>query len=670
MKNSEIKMLVENPDFLDFETLSSKESLRVYISALEEFLEQAKEDFAKIVETPKQEATFENVAEAFLQQDESVSTLWTFLHHINSTNATETTRKIIQDFQPKMVEYSNLVSLSPEFFALLEVVESTNATLDSEQKRSLELLLKDMKSAGVHLKGEKKKRLEEINHRLAELSERFSNNVLDSRKEFSYHFSSDASFGEMPESDRQGAQEEAQQRKKEGWVFTLSPPSYQAILQYCTDREVRKKFWEANVHVASEGELSNKEIILDVLKLRKEKAELMGFDTYAHYVLEERMAESPKQVFSVLNDFAERAKKKAQAEWMMLQDFSGLSDMSHWDTAYYSEKLKKQEFQIDNNELRKYFPLEQVIDGLFQTANTLFGLTFQKREAKLYDDSAMAYDVFWGEKQIAYFLFDLFARPEKRGGAWCNDLRHGRKGVLPIVVNVSNFSKGTKTQPPLLTHYDVQTMFHEFGHGLHVMLSSNGLSNTNGFHTEWDFVELPSQLFENWTWETEGLCLFAKHFESGEPLPKEMISSLNKSRKFLKGLFLLRQNEFGFLDFLLHTEEPPKSVEELHAKTLKIANTYSVLEKPDYYSVYTSFGHIFGGGYAAGYYSYLWAEILEADVFTRFQKEGVLNPKIGKEYAEKILHQGAKKSGADIFRDFMGRDPKPDALLEKLGLTE
>lgn len=668
MKTSEIKALVENPEFLDFQAFASADSLQMYESALEELLKEAKDVFAKILKTPKEQATFTNVVETFLQQDESLSTLWTFLHHINSTNASEVTRKIIQSFQPKMVEYSNLVSLSPEFFTLLEAVESSGESLDSNQQRSLELLVTDMKSAGVHLKGDKKKRLEEINTQLAELSEVFSNNVLDSRKEFSHHFITDESFGEMPESDRNVAQEEAKQRKKEGWVFTLSPPSYQAIMQYCTDRDVRKKFWEANVQVASSGEYSNKKIIVDILSLRKEKAKLLGFDTYADYVLEQRMAESPNQVLSLLNNFAEKAKEKAKSEWGIIQNFSGLSDLSHWDAAFYSEKLKKEKFHIDNNELRKYFPLQQVIEGLFQTANILFGLTFHKQEAKLYDDSVLAHDVFLGEKKIAYFVFDLFARPEKRGGAWCNDLRHGRKKLLPIVVNVSNFSKGTKTSPPLLAHYDVQTMFHEFGHGLHVMLSSNGFANTNGFHTEWDFVELPSQLFENWTWEKEGLDLFAKHFESGAPLSEETIVSLNKSRKFLKGLFVLRQNEFGFLDFLLHTQEPPKSVEELDARTLEIANTYSILKKPDYYNMYTSFGHIFGGGYAAGYYSYLWAEILEADVFTRFQKEGVLNPKIGKEYMEKILGQGAKKSGAEIFKDFMGREPKPDALLEKLGM--
>ncbi len=670
MSSSQILSLLQNPGMINLKILSEKSSLDVYEDTLNELLEKAKSQFQMILKTPESEISFSSIVEKYLNQDEELSILYGFLHHLNGTCSSEKTRSIVEKFQPKMVEYGNMVNLSPEYFLLLTKLEKKKDSLTPEQKRSLDLLLRDMRIAGVHLKGKKKQRLEGVNQKLSELSQRFSNNILDSRKKFSYHFSSQESLKEMPESDLHAAATEAKERKKTGFVFTLSPPSYQAIMQYCTDSEIRKRFWQANVQIATKGKLDNRPLVLEILQLRKEKANLLGFDTFPEYALQDRMAKTPDQVLAVLSTFASAAKQKAQKEYEHVCQFAQQSELHHWDMGFYSEKLKEKKFHIDNKKLREFFPLEQVISGLFQTAEILFGLTFTKISPPTYSKDVLCYEVYREKKLLSYFIFDLFARPEKRGGAWCNDLRHRRKGQVPIVVNVSNFAKGVTGKPPLLTHYDVQTMFHEFGHGLHVMMSDNTYVNTDGFHTEWDFVELPSQLFENWTWQQEGLELFAKHFETGETIPNETISALSQSRKFLKGLFLLRQNEFGFLDFLLHLESPPKSVEELDAKTLAIANTYSVLKKPSYYRMYASFSHIFSGGYAAGYYSYLWAEILEADVFRQFLKEGILSPKMGKEYAEKILMQGAKKDGAELFQDFMGREPNSDALLLKLGLDE
>lgn len=304
----------------------------------------------------------------------------------------------------------------------------------------------------------------------------------------------------------------------------------------------------------------------------------------------------------------------------------------------------------------------------------LFGVSFVEKKAKLYHEDVQAYEVFLGNTKIAYVIMDIFARPEKRGGAWCNDLRSGKGSGknrrLPLVTVVGNFAKPAMGQPTLLTHRDVETLFHEFGHALHVMLSKNTYENTSGFSTEWDFVELPSQLLENWTWEREALSLYAKHFQTEEGLSENLFVNLQKSRTFQKGLFLLRQNEFGFLDFLLHSTEIPKTEKELDTKTLKIANTYSVLPKPAEYKMYASFGHIFAGGYSAGYYSYLWAEILEADVFSFFQKNGILDTKTGEKYRKEILEVGAKKPAEKIFVDFMERQPNPNALLKKFGFVE
>ncbi len=662
---------LQKPNLPDYKFLSSETSLKAYEETLECLLEKAKKTFNDILKLSETKITFANVVEKYLNMDEELNTLYSFLHHLDGTSSSEMTRRIIERFQPKMVEYGNMVSLSTEYYLLLkklDMQDRKNKKLSSEQSRSLFLLNRNMEISGVHLKGKKKKRLEEIALRLSELSQKFSNNVLDSRKKFFFKFETNEYLREMPKADLQTAREEAKKRKLSGWVFTLSPPSFHGIMLYCSGREIRKKFWQKNVQIATTGKFDNRPLVLEILNLRKEKASLLGFQTFAEYALQSRMAKSPDEVIKLLSKFSGKAKGKAKKEYEELREFSGLKKMNNWDTAYFSEKLKKKQFSIDEKKLREFFPLSQVLHGLFQTAERLFGLSFKKTYSPTYNSDVLCYEVYSGKKLISYFLLDLFARPEKRGGAWCNDLRCQRKGKVPVVVNVGNFTGGTKAQPPLLTHGDVQTMFHEFGHGLHVMLSKNTYANTSGFHTEWDFVELPSQLLENWTWKKEGLHLFAKHFRTKKELPEKMIHALSESRKFLKGIFMLRQNEFGFLDFLLHSSAPPKSVEALDKKILAISNKYSIIKKPPYYRMYASFSHIFSGGYAAGYYSYLWAEVLEADVFSRFQQEGILNPKIGKEYAKCILYEGAKKDGAELFRDFMGREPSPEALLKKLGL--
>lgn len=678
--------LLETTEIPNYKELSSSESLKKYESTLEELLQKADSNFENILAIKKEDANFKDVVQTYLDHDEKLGELFTFLHHLDSTCGNETTRKIIENIQPKIVAHGNKTGLSAELYHLLEAVEEKMSknnppshpsqggnSLEDEQQRSLFLLMRGMRLSGVHLEGEKKKRLEEINHCLSELSTTFSNNAVDSRKEFLHHFASDEFLKEVPEHDMALGAEEAKKQEKDGWVFTLSPPSFMAIMRYCSSSDIRQKFWEANVQIASSGKHDNRPLVLEMLTLRQEKAVLLGHKNYAEYALGDRMAESPQQVIDVLTTFATTAKGKAKHEFEELEKFAGIK-LNHWDVAYYSEKLKKESFHLDNKILRKYFAMENVMNGLFEITKALFDVSFNEKKADLYHKDVLAYDVFLGEKKIAYVMMDLFARPEKRGGAWCNDLRSGKgkdaERTLPLVTVVGNFAKPAKGKPTLLTHEDVQTIFHEFGHALHVMLSTNTYENTSGFNTEWDFVELPSQLLENWTWEKEALSLYAKHHETGEILPENLFENLQKSRKFLKGMFLLRQNEFGFLDFLLHSKELPKTVEALDKRTLEIANTYSVLQKPDEYKMYTSFGHIFSGGYSAGYYSYLWAEILEADVFSLFQKNGVLNPETGKKYREEILEVGAKKDAAEIFQDFMGRDPNADALLRKLGFIE
>ncbi len=663
---------LSNPGLIDYALLAQAESLKDIPDLLDSLLKEAHASFDSLLAPAEKEAGFSELMEPFLTQDQTLNTLFKAVESLNSTDTSEATRKIVMDFQPKLVDYGNKVSLSRPFYDRLKALEAQELT--PAERRSLELVLRDMEMAGVHASQEKRERLQEINAELSELAERFSLNVTDSRADFCKEIDDEAILAEMPESDLQAAQEEAKRRDlKSKYAFTLSPPSATAILRYCSSRELREEFHKANSTLATRDPWDNRPVALRILRLRQEKAQLLGFPSYAHHILQERMAPSPQKVEALLEEIGERAKPAAQANVAELQAYSGLSELKEWDLSYYAEKLKKERFSIEDKQLRPYFPLEETLGGLFALAKTLFGVEMRLLEAKAHHPEAKAYEVLRNGERIAYYLLDPFARPEKRGGAWANDLRPGYAlsdgtRVLPIVINVCNFSKGSASQPPLLTHRDVETIFHEFGHALHVMLSSAQLPNLNGFRTEWDFVELPSQILENWCWEKESLDLFAKHFETGEGLPTEWIEKLRQSKTFLSGLFLARQNEFGCLDWMLHSQPLPQSEEELDQICLEIANRFGALPKFPDYRMYASFSHIFAGGYAAGYYSYAWAELLEADVFNALKSMGAMSPQAGHRYAEGILCPGASKPASLLFRDFMSREPDPKAFFRKHGL--
>lgn len=664
-----LRKVLTTTGIIDYSFLGSNEALAVFPVVLDELLLEAKRTFENILDIPESKLDFKNTVEAYVNQDKELHLLFAFLNNFNATDSSDTTRKIINDFQPKITEYINTVSMHPTYYQRIKAVYAKEKNADTEQQKCMELIIRDMEFAGVHLQGKKKARLEEINQQLALLSEKFTNNVLDDKKRFFYHFANDESLKEMPQEDMDSASEEAKRRKLKGFVFTLSPPSIQAILKFCPDANIRKKFWLKNSTVASKGKFDNRPVILDILRLKEEKAKLLGKKNFADYVLQQRMAKNKAEVLDTLDYFATKSLPKATQELSELKKFSEKKDLKLWDIAYYSEKLLKEKYQVDEKVTRPYFALEATLKGLFQIVEKLFGITLKEIKLDSYAPDVRTFEVFLGKDKIAYFIFDAFARPQKQGGAWCNELRSRwrTEGILelPIVINVMNCSKSTQ---PLLTHRDVETLFHEFGHALHLILGHNSYTNLSGFHTEWDFVELPSQLLENWTWEAKSLGLFAKHNKTGKPMPNALLASLKKSRIFMKGLFMLRQNEFGFLDFLLHSESVPKNKQELEEKCLRIANMYSIMKKPKTYKMFASFSHIFSGGYAAGYYSYLWAEILEADVFERFRNEGILNPKLGAEYRDKIIAPGATKSGYELFTSFVGRKPRPDALLKKMGI--
>lgn len=665
---------IKRPGVIAYNILCSPAAFELYPSLLVKLLKDASVRFKHICKISPQKATFESVIDPYLHMTDEINIVYGFIESLNGTNNSDKTRKVIESFQPKLVSYYNEISLSKPFYSLLKHVNKLKLTHD--QKKSVELLKKDMEVSGVHEPVPITERLKAINKEITKLSEKFENNVIDSRKEFYYEFFDDSSLLHLPESDLEEARKEARRRKsKAKFVFTLSPPSVQAVLKYCTNRSVRELFYKKNNSIAVEGKTDNRPVIQRVLHLRREKAKLLGFKNYVEYVLQLRMAKSPREILSMLNKIFVRGHAKAQNEMKEMRRFAHQKDIQEWDRAYFAQQLRKQKFDIDEKILRQYFPLPKVVEGLFAIIKKIYGIEMKEIKIKSYDSSVRTFEVFRKGKRIAYYIADFYARPEKRGGAWCNDLRRGfetssGEQVLPIIINVMNFGLPQKNAPSLLTHRDVETLFHEFGHALHAMLSSNSYPNLSGFNTEWDFVEFPSQFFENWCWEKTSLDLIASHYKSRKTLPVDLLKKLRATKTFMSGYSVVRQNEFAFLDLYLHLGVPPKSISALDSLCGRLVRKYSVLPKWKDYRMYASFGHIFAGGYAAGYYSYAWAEILEADCFEYVHPKGVLNPKVMQKYASAILEPGARASGSKLFSDFVGRKPNVRAYIKKHNLAK
>lgn len=674
MNKDQILKLIQQNDLIDYAALQDEKTLELIPELLDQLLNEAEKGFESLLQTPDETLSYANFMELFLVGDEDLNNLYKAVDSFNSTDSSITTRKIIGDFQPKLVDYQNQVSLNPELYKKLKLLEKSNLTED--EKRSVQLVIRDMEVAGVHLPEEKREQLKQINKELSDLSEAFSNNVIDSKAEFFYEIETDESLKEMPEEDLEMAREEAKKRNSNAqFIFTLSPPSHLAIMRYCADESIRETFHKASNSVATQGNHDNRPLALKILKLREQKAKLMGFENFAEYILQERMAPNIEKVMETLNQVGQVAGKEALKNVEELKEYSGKTDFKEWDISFYAEKLKKEKFHVDDKLLKPYFVFENVMEGLFGMVKTLFEVEMKPVDIKPYAEGAKAYEVYHQGELISYYFLDPFARAEKRPGAWANDIRSGYKRVdgtkkLPIVINVCNFPKPTNGKPSLLTHRDVETIFHEFGHAIHVMLSSSqNLPNLSGFHTEWDFVEAPSQILENWTWEYEVLSLFAKHYQTGELISKELVDKLRASQNFMSGLFLIRQNEFGSLDYMMHTKPTPESVEALDESCRNFYKEHALIPKFEGYSMYTAFTHIFAGGYCAGYYSYVWAEIMEADMYEKAKQMGILSPEFGKKYVEEILAPGAKKTAMQLFVNFMGGEPTIDALFKKHGIS-
>ncbi|MEM8927797.1 MAG: M3 family metallopeptidase [Bacteroidota bacterium] len=626
--------------------------------------------------------TFKNTIEALDYSGYQLARVSAVFFNLNAAETNEKIQKIAQEISPNLSEFQNDITLNEELFARIKAVYGQRNALDlnAEQRTLLEKRYKSFSRNGSNLPMEKKQRLREIDTELAQLQLKFGENVLAETNKYEMHLTNMADLEGLPESAKEAASRLAKSKDKEGWVITLQYPSYIPFMKYAKNRNLRKQlalaFGSKGFH---RDALDNQENVLRIAKLRHERASLLEYKTHAHFVLEERMAETPQKVFDFLNELLQKAKPAAELEFTELQQFAheldGIEDLQKWDGAYYSEKLKQQKFELDDEKLKPYFKLENVIEGVFKVAEKLFGLNFNEVfDVDKYHEEVKTYQVLDKDNNdISLFYADFHPRPGKRGGAWMTSYRSQFKkageNVRPHVSNVCNFTPSTPSKPSLLTFNEVTTLFHEFGHALHGILANTTYPSLSGTSVYWDFVELPSQILENWCYEKEALELFAYHYETGELIPMDLIQKIKDSSSFQEGMQTLRQLSFGILDMAWHGINP-FAIEDVKAfETGAFESTQLYPNTPET-CMSTSFSHIFQGGYSSGYYSYKWAEVLDADAFAYFKEHGIFNPEIAQKFEDHVLSKGGTENPITLYKRFRGQEPKIEALLERAGLIK
>ncbi|RZJ64437.1 MAG: M3 family peptidase [Flavobacterium sp.] len=650
-----------------------------FLPAFKQGIEVARKEIDEI--TSNNEApTFENTIEALSFSGDQLDRVSNIFFNLHSAETNDEIQKIAQEVSPLVSEFGNDVRLNEKLFARVKAVYDQKASLDlnAEQTTLLDKQYKSFSRNGANLSEEKKNQLREIDKELSRLSLEFGENVLNETHAFELHITDEKDLSGLPEGTIEAAKETAKSHDKDGWIFTLDYPSYVPFLTYADNRELRKKLAIAfGAKGFQNNELDNQQIVLKIAKLRFDRAKLLGYASHANFVLEERMAESPEKVKSFLQELMEKALPAAKKEFADLQAFAketdGIEQLEKWDGAYYSEKLKQKLFSLDDEKLKPYFKLENVLEGAFTVANKLFGLTFVEiKDIDKYHADVVTYEV----KDIAgnlvsIFYADFFPRKGKRNGAWMTSYKSqyviGGNNERPHVSIVCNFTKPTETKPSLLTFNEVTTLFHEFGHALHGMLANTTYPNLSGTSVYWDFVELPSQIMENWCYEPEALALFAHHYQTGEVIPTEYIKKIKDSASFQEGMATLRQLSFGLLDMGWHSQDP-SGITDLKAFESEQFATTQLYPDVKENAMSTSFSHIFQGGYSSGYYSYKWAEVLDADAFEYFQEQGIFNPDVAKKFQENVLSKGGTEHPMILYKRFRGQEPKPDALLKRAGL--
>lgn len=651
--------------------------------AVEQLIADGRARIATVLKQPS--FTWDNLVAALDNEDERLGKAFGPIGHLNGVAQSEALREAYNACLPLLSEYGTEVGQNAELFAAYQALRDSDewTTLTPAQQKDLDNTLRDFRLSGVNLDADKKQQYMENAKRLSEITSTFSDNVLDATQSWSKHVTDESELDGLPDVAKAGAADKAAEKDLGGWLLTLDFPCYYAVLCHSTNVALREEMYRAHTTRASElgpdaGKFDNTDLINEILSLRQAQAELLGFSNYAEKSLATKMARSTDEVNGFLRDLSRRAKPQAQEELNALRKFAaeqGVETLNPWDTTFWSERLREARYSISEEELRPWFPAEKVISGMFSIVEKLFGIRIQARDGvATWHKDVRFYDVADANGgALASFYLDMYARTGKRGGAWMDDclgrVRHS-DGTLqkPVAYLTCNFAPPAGGKPGLLTHDEVVTLFHEFGHGLHHMLTEQevgGISGING--VAWDAVELPSQFMENWCWTEEGLALISEHYENGSPLPKDKLDKLLAARNFQSAMMMQRQLEFSLFDMRIHAEYAPG----VSVQTIlnEVRDEVAVITPPDFNRFQNSFGHIFAGGYAAGYYSYKWAEVLSADAFSRFEEEGVFNPDTGRDFRNKILAQGGSREPMELFVDFRGREPSVEPLLRHCGIA-
>ena len=651
--------------------------------AIDELLKQGRDQVAALA-SDTQKATWDEVVAPLDTANDALSQAWSPVSHMNSVVNSDGLRDAYNENLAKLSEYWTELGQNKGLFNAFQRVAEQSQGLDAAQKKALEHNLRDFRLSGIDLPEQDQQRFAKIQKRLSELTTKFSENVLDATQGWEKHITDAAELAGMPEMSLAAAKQAAEAKGLEGYLITLEFPSYFPVITHCDNRELRREVYEAYATRASDqgptaGQWDNTDVMTEILALRKEKAALLGFDSYAHYSLATKMAETPEQVLQFLYDLADKSVAVARQEFSELSEYAqqafGAESVEAWDVSYYSEKLKQARYAISQEMLRPYFPFPKVLSGMFDIAARLFDISIEEvTEFDRWHEDARLFAVSRDGSVIARFYLDPYARANKRGGAWMDVCRTRRRLddgslQLPTAYLVCNFNGPVGDDPALLTHNEVTTLFHEFGHGLHHMLTRMEYADVSGINgVAWDAVELPSQFMENWCWEPEALAIISGHYQTGETLPQALLDKMLAAKNFQSALFMVRQLEFSIFDFKLHHEyEIGKT--DIQALLDGVRSQVAAITPPSFNRFQHSFSHIFAGGYAAGYYSYKWAEVLSADAFSLFEEQGIFDKATGHQFKETILEQGGSKEPMALFVEFRGREPQVDALLRHSGIN-
>lgn len=628
--------------------------------------------------------SWENLVEPIDEWEDLLERAWSPVGHMNSVVNSEDLRNAYNACLPKLSAYATEMGQNEALFAAYRRLSESAADLDEGQRKVLDNALRDFRLSGIELEEADKQRFKDISQRLSQLTSEFSEHILDCTNAWSQTFEDAEALDGLPQSALDLAAQQAEQREQQGWLLTLDFPSFMPVMTFANNRELRQQMYQAyHTRASDQGPhdkaLDNSALMEEILALRHEKAALLGFANYAERSVETKMARSTGEVMDFLLDLAQRSKAQAQAELDELRAFAaelGQDDLQPWDLAYYAEKLKQQRYNITTEEVRPYFPDTRVIAGMFEVVGRLYGVSFHQVEGiDSWHPDVRFYEIRDPDGTLrGQFYFDLYARQNKRGGAWMDTcqsrLKSSQREQIPVAYMTCNFTPPVGDKPALLTHDEVETLFHEFGHGLHHMLTRVDYPAVSGIAgVAWDAVELPSQFMENYCWDEEALGLISGHYETGEPIPHEMFERMLSAKNFQSGMAMVRQLEFSLFDFRIHLEYDAEKGGRIYDILNEVRDEVAVVKPPAWHRFPHAFGHIFAGGYAAGYYSYKWAEVLSADAFSMFEENGIFDRNTGEAFLHNVLEMGGSRDAAELFRAFRGRDPKIDALLRHTGIA-